>query len=200
MKENYACWVEFAHEAGHGDVNPILVTGVDRTKDFSMMCYANYDDSFECEFKTSAPDPALVWGTWKTSKFVYTNHGPQLCSPPSSQTADLTPSDTGNAADEYNQCVFVRYFTMRSRRLWVPKLKAAAGPHDLGSGDRNSQGSLQGPRYDSDESGSEIASSLLESGGEDSGSATSADSGSDIVVHVPSDVRHLSLSLVVLIP
>ena len=68
VKEHYASWVEFVSVTGHGDnINPVLVTGIDRTRDFAMMSYSNDDDDddLRSEFITSVPgDPsASAWGT-----------------------------------------------------------------------------------------------------------------------------------------
>jgi len=42
VKRHYGSWVAFAHEAGHGDdIRPVLVTGVDVTRDSAMMAYSN---------------------------------------------------------------------------------------------------------------------------------------------------------------
>ena len=147
-KRHYDSWVAFARDAGHGDnIKPVLVTGVDMTQDFAMMAYLNNDDGISSdggslprsEFTTSASIVPSTWGTWRTEGSVHTNCGPQTCYPPSStQTADLTPSDendTETIPDGYNQCVFVRYYTMRKKLLVFPTvIRAAAGPHDLGSG------------------------------------------------------------------
>ena len=142
----------------------------------------------------SGINSASAWGTWKTSRFIYTNDGPQLCRPPSPQTMDVMPSDNGRSAtvlDDYNQCMFVRYFTMHRRRLWVPKIiKAGAGPHNLGSRDRDNEGSPPGRQRDSD-SNSDRGSSALDSGGENCSSASNIDSGSGSLIHNPTIVRYL---------
>ena len=174
-KRHYDSWVAFARDAGHGDdIRPVLITGVDMTRDFAMMAYVNSGVNLVSEFTISVPmvasASASAWGTWHTEGLVHTNCGPQLCRPPSSaQTTDLSPpgnNDTGTVPDEYNQCVFVRYYTMRRRALLFPRvIKAAAGPHDLGPEDRDDEELLQMETiYDSD-SGSDITSSLR--GGED---------------------------------
>ena len=200
MKENHASWVEFACNAGYGNVNPVLVTGVDRTKDFAMMCYSDYSNGLECEFVTSASGvaSASAWGTWKTSKPIHENRGPQLCCPPSTQTTDLTSSNdnhTETDSDQYNQCVFVRYFSMITRKLRVPKvIKAAAGPHDLGTGGHDGEGSPLQAQDDSG-SGSDVSSSSLGGDWDSSmGSVTSVDSESDndTVIHNPTAVGYLS--------
>src|ERR1700753_976599 len=63
-REHYASWVTFARETGHGDINPVLVTDVDGTKDFAMLCYSNDDDDLRCEFTTSIPE-SYAWGSWR---------------------------------------------------------------------------------------------------------------------------------------
>ena len=191
-KENHASWVEFARNAGYDDVNPVLITGVDRTRDFATMCYSDYDDGLECQFKTS---DSGAWGTWETSRPIHQNHGPKLRLPPSPGTAGLLSSsgDGGaeTAPDEYNQCVFIRYISMRSRRLWLPKMKAAAGPHNLSMGGQDGEESPLQAQYDSDPD-SDTSSHLLDSDWDNgTGSMTSFESESDIVVHDPNVVRYL---------
>jgi hypothetical protein len=211
IKKHYASWVEFASTTGHGDnINPVLVTGVDRTKDFAMMsCSNDDDDDLKAGFMTSVPQdsPASAWGTWHTTGFVHTNCGPQLRpSPSSTQTAGSTASGNNNAEpvlDEYNQCVFVRYYTMRKRLgIRIPMIiKAGAGPHDLGSGDREDEGSPKVEVRSPSNSDSDPMSSLCDDdGGNDRSSVTSIESESDIAIHNTTPVRSLSsLSTSVLI-
>ena len=190
-KRHYDSWAAFAHDTGHGDdIKPVLVTGVDMTRDFAMMAYSNNGSSLRSEFTTSVPmvgtASASVWGTWRTEGLVHTNCGPQLCCPPSSaQATGLTPSgnnDTETVPDEYNQCVFIRYYTMR-KRLGIPRvIKAAAGPHDPGRPDLDGERSLLGVQCDSD-LGSDIVSSLFDEGDNDWSSVSSIDSKSDTVIH-----------------
>jgi len=140
-KECYASWTAFARENGHGDdVNPVLVTGVDRTRDFAMMAYSSDNDDLKSEFTTSVSEvtAAFAWGRWYTTGLVFTNCGPQLCCPPA-QTVDLTltsGNDTETTSDQYNQSVFIRCYAIR-KRLGFPKvIKAGAGPRDLDRGGR----------------------------------------------------------------
>ena len=150
-KRHYDSWVSFARNTQHGsDVKPVLVTGVDMTRDFAMIAYANNSASLLSEFTTSVPlvgsASASVWGTWRTDGLVHTNCGPQVCSPPSpsNTSGTIQAAAAQNDANEYNQCVFIRYYTMRKRALMFPKLmKAAAGPHDLGPGDNYDEASPQ---------------------------------------------------------
>ena len=148
-KRHYDSWVTFARNARHGnDIKPVLVTGVDMTRDFAMIAYSNNSAKLSSEFSTSVPllasASASAWGTWHTQGLVHTNCGPQLCSPPPSPDAlDLYSSGSiqiDATPNEYNQCVFIRYYTMRKRALMFPKLiKAGAGPHDLGSGNNHDE-------------------------------------------------------------
>ena len=198
-KRHYDSWVAFARTAGHGgDIKPVLVTGVDVTRDFAMMAYSNNGDSLRSEFTTSAPmvTSNSVWGTWRTEGLVHTNCGPQLCRPPSStRTADQTPPgdhDTEAVLEEYNQCVFVRYYTMRKRALFPTVMKAAAGPHDLGRGAHDDEESTAEAQPDSDSS-SDIVSDPLDDD-EDDGrdSVISIDSEPDVVIHNTAAVRSSS--------
>ena len=187
-EENHTSWVEFARNAGRGDVKPVLVTGVDRTKDFAMMCYSNYDDGLECEFRTSSSAP---WGAWKTPRPIYQHHGPQLCHPSSTPALDSMSSDNSDAetdSDEYNQCIFVRFTGMRARRSWIPRImKAAAGPHDPGTRGHDGEGSPPQAQSDPD-SGSDT--SLDGDWGNEMGSDTSVDSGADAFIDNPTMARY----------
>ena len=196
IKEHYASWVEFASVTGHGDINPILVTGVDRTGDFAMMSYDDDDGDLRSEFTTSVPgDPsASAWGTWYITGFIHTNCGPQLrFSPSSIQTMVSVASgsnDTGHVSDEYDQCVFVRYYTMR-KRLGIPKIiKAGAGPHDPGSGDRKDGGSPAVEAQSPSNSSSDILSSFCDDDGDnDRSSVTSIESEPETIIHTTTAVR-----------
>ena len=199
-KNNYASWVEFARNDGHGDVNPILVTGVDRTKDFAMMCYSGYRSLLECSFKTSASSTtsASPWGRWETARPIYENHGPQQCRPPSTQAIDLTPSGSSREvtdSDENNQCVFVRYFIMLPRVRWLPRvIRAAAGPHNLSPGGYDGEGSPLRAQEDPGPSSDISTGSLDDDQDGDMSSVTSTDSASSTVIHNPTTVRYLSPS------
>lgn len=164
------------------------------------MCYSDYDHGLECQFKTLAPGiaPTSAWGAWETTRPIYENLGPQLCRPPTTQNMDLTLSSgnpAGTVSDEFNQCVFIRYFRMITRKLRAPKIiKAAAGPHDLGTGGHDGEEWPLQAQYDSG-SGSDIASSpLVGNWLNDAGSVTSVESEPDIVIHNPTTVRCLSSS------
>jgi len=198
-KEHYDSWVAFARECGHPtDIRPVLVTGVDLTRDFAMMSYSNDgDDPVMAEFTISIPGPGVTspWGTWRKPGAVYTNCGPQSRRPPSIiQIVDLEPPGNGHAEtspDVYRQCVFVRYYTVR-KRLGIPRIiKAAAGPHDPGPGNRDNKGSPFEAQSSSDSSSDTVLSPFNDDGDDDRSSVASIDSESDIVIHNTTAVRSL---------
>ena len=198
-KRHYDSWVTFARDTGHGDdIKPALVTGADMTRDFAMMAYSNDSANITSEFTAAVPTvgsaSASAWGKWRTEGLVHTNCGPQLCSPPSlTQSTSLTLSDssgTDTLLDEYNQCVFVRYYTMRKRAGVFPTvIRAAAGPHDLGPGGRDDE---ELPEVEArSSSDSDTTFSPQDVGGDDDrSSATRIDSESDIIVHNTTFVRY----------
>ena len=148
-KRYYESWVAFARDKKYGkNVNPILVSGFDMAKDFEMVAYL--DDSSSAKGALYIDVPAVVsasaslWDTRRIRCSPHTNKGPQRGAPlPSFRTIGFPSSQSvkaGSIPREFNQCVFVRYYTMRSRKrlpMFPKKMKAAAGPHDLGPGDNS---------------------------------------------------------------
>jgi hypothetical protein len=108
-------WVDFSRDRGHGrDIHPILVTGVDLTREFATAAYSDNHAGMECEFSaavtTVASASTSVWGSWRAGESVHTNCGPRPArsiqgNHGSSKGSVLEPA----LPDEYNQCVFIRY-------------------------------------------------------------------------------------------
>ena len=148
IKKHYNSWVDFARENGHdSNPKPVLVTGVDLTRDFAMAAYSNNSVRMECEFSAAVPAVASaslsLWGGWRAEGLVHTNCGPP---PPVVKTASSSdPNDhatpVSTIPSEYNQCVFIRYYTMRRRGPVLKIIKAGAGPHDLGDRDSGNDSS-----------------------------------------------------------
>jgi hypothetical protein len=144
IKQHYESWVEFAREHDHPeDVRPILVTGVSLTQDFATVAYSDNKTRVECEFSAALPAVAStsvsVWGSWHTSGLVHTNCGPY----PTRRThsSSESPAPESEIPDEYTQCVFICYYTIR-KRLFIPTvLKAGAGPHQLPKGNHGNDDS-----------------------------------------------------------
>lgn len=148
-ERHYESWVAFAHHKQYGrDIQPILVSGVDMTRDFAMVAYSNANTSPGFNSIVAVPmfasAPTTFRGTWRTRCSPHTNHGPQQRDPPLREGAIyLSPlqwEDQGNVTSGFNQCVFIRYYTMRIRKRMAiffkaRPIRAGAGPHDLGPGD-----------------------------------------------------------------
>lgn len=134
IKQHYDSWVDFARELGHGEnIRPVLVTGVDLTREFATVAYSDNHTRMECEFSAGVPAVASasmsVWGSWRTQGLVHTNCGPRPFPTRGNRIANESHTLESMIPDEYNQCVFVRYYTIR-RRFFIPMvLKAGAGPH-----------------------------------------------------------------------
>lgn len=128
-KRHYKSWVELARRGEDSqDVQPVLVSGFDVTKDFAMVSYLSHSGGASLQSGCSIPKPMFdpenppFRGAWR---FIQT---------PYFQNAE-------GASAEFDQCVFIRYFTMRFKPLLkIPKvIRAGAGPHDLGSGDNKGE-------------------------------------------------------------
>jgi len=135
-KKHHKSWVEFAREQDHGEnIRPVLVTGVDLTREFATIAYSDNQTHMECEFSVGVPAVAStsvsVWGSWRTQGLVHTNCGPYPSQIP--ENLNLTDSSASESAipDEYNHCVFVRYYTLIKLGFIPLILKAGAGPHQL---------------------------------------------------------------------
>jgi len=139
IKRHYTSWVDFAREHGHGEnIRPVLVTGVDLTREFATVAYTDNHTRIECEFSAAVPSVASaslsVWGSWHTQGLVHTNCGPHPFHTQGSRSSNDSPTLGSVIPDEYDQCVFVRYYTIR-RRVFIPTIiKAGAGPHQLPKG------------------------------------------------------------------
>ena len=158
-----------------------------------MMAYLKNGGSISSEFTTAVPGVASAsvsaWGRWRTEGLVHTNCGPHIrYPPPLTRNTDPTPSGddyTETNLDDYNQCVFLRYYTMR-KRAWVfpTVIKAAVGSHDLGPGDR---GNGESPEVEVQSDPGSVPDTPYnpcdEDGDYDMSSVSSINSGSPIVVH-----------------
>ena len=139
IKQHYDSWVDFGREHGHGEtLRPVLVTGVDLTREFATVAYSDNHTRMECEFSVGIPAAASgsvsMWGSWSTPGLVHTNCGPHPSRTRVNRSSAEGPTLESEIPDEYDQCVFIRYYTIR-RRIFIPTvLKAGARPHQLPEG------------------------------------------------------------------
>ena len=115
-KCHYNSWVEFARHKQCGDkIHPILVSGFDMTRDFSMVVYSNEDaltPHSAIPIQMFRSTPPTFKGTWRASFPVDTNEGLQ-------RRSSLGGLSGASFRHRPNQCVFIRYYTMRWRK-WFP--------------------------------------------------------------------------------
>ena len=138
-KRHYKSWDKFARDKKYGEnLQPVLVSGFDMTKDFAMVAYSNNSTSVQAGATISTPMFGSVsmsaWGVWHTKCTPFVKHGPQQLEPRSRIHSAFGAAKRRFAKS--NQCVFVRYYTMRLELGMVPRvIRAGAGPHDLGPGE-----------------------------------------------------------------
>ena len=109
-----------------------------------MVAYSNVSASLESDLTIGVPmaasTSAALWGTWRTRHSPHTNYGPQESfPPPPEQTIDFSSlqlAEMSRIPSGFNQCIFIRYYTMRVKLRPSPKaIRAGAGPYDLSPGD-----------------------------------------------------------------
>jgi hypothetical protein len=193
IKKHYQSWVDFSRERGHGrDIRPVLVTGVDLTREYAAVAYSDNRARMECKFSVPAiaSTSASVWGSWHTEGLVHASCGPYLVhTTQGNRRARENPALESAVSDGSNQCVFIRYYTLR-RRMFIPMvIKAGAGPHQLPKSD---------PRDDNTGEG-ELQPSSDDESTEDDYQETGSHTGAfDEVIHNVPPVRpecHLPLPL-----
>ena len=146
-KRHYESWVTFARKKKYGNnIQPVLVSGFDMTRDFAMVAYSHKGPPLKTYSTINVPvpasTPATPWGTFRARCRPHTNSGPQVCNPGQQGGGGASlPSQSMERGNAPNQCVFVRYYTMRKRMKLFPEvIRAGAGPHDLGPGDNAADG------------------------------------------------------------
>ena len=119
-KRHYKSWVAFARQKDYGDdVQPVLVSGFDMTRDFAMVAYSYEDTPIKPGMTIPAPTRFVSspsFGvTWLARYTPYTNYGPQESILPlpgkGMDTSSLQSAQSGEIPSEFNQCVFIRYYT-----------------------------------------------------------------------------------------
>ena len=150
IKKHYQSWVDFSLEQGHGrNIKPILVTGVDLTRDFATVAYSDNQTRLRCEFSVAVPAvasaSASLWGSWDTGGLVHTNCGPHLVATRGDRGSSESSALQAETTDEYDQCVFIRYYTIRTRFFIPTVIKAGAGQHQLPKSDRTGDNAGEDP-------------------------------------------------------
>ncbi|KAF9779856.1 hypothetical protein BJ322DRAFT_346711 [Thelephora terrestris] len=187
-KRHYDSWVALGHDKGYSeDVRPVLVTGFDVTRDFEMVAYSDEDTTVRADVVTDDSGVAVSHSfTERTRSSPHIQKGPWGQAPLPRDRVVEFPSKSTNDADipeDFNRCVFVRYYTMRKSPERARRMsRAGQGPRDLGADE-------DGPLVDPDSPG-QLDDEIGEDGEEDSDKYGSDNEDYDLgcVVHnVPSD-------------
>ncbi|KZT25674.1 hypothetical protein NEOLEDRAFT_1064514 [Neolentinus lepideus HHB14362 ss-1] len=141
---NYESWLTFAHRLKRGvsldDI--ILVTGRDVTSDWAMAVFSQGETKGKADL---GADTSLGFSAtfgmefgWKTEGIVHSHSGPLPVEPPSPHSKGKARAPVSRQNKDWDQCVFLRGYCLRRRNFLAPRhLKAAAGPSDVGPGDRD---------------------------------------------------------------
>ena len=155
MVENYRSWLHFAQTTLRRDVqlqDMIFVTGCDLTTEWATVAFLG-EQTVEAfaRFHVDVPVAGAlgmsssIWGSWMSAMSTMT---PARCGPSQMSSTPFTttqPEDhvlrnslEGTGAPipprrvEFDQCVFLRGFRVKEYTRFLPRLKAAAEPEDLG--------------------------------------------------------------------
>ena len=146
IRKHHESWLEFAKRHGHKVClqDLMLVYGCHMTVDFAMFAFSDVVGEAQMALEASFPGIASVTvaiaqnDVQRVSPAV--NRGPwnQISSSSAGvSVVDGTPA-MDNPSDNFKQCVLLKRY--RIEKKWAgygPKvIKASAGPHDLGSGNR----------------------------------------------------------------
>ena len=105
ISNNYQSWTRFAHDTAQlpRDAQLILVSGFDVTRDFSMVSYLHRPRRYPFPIGIPARRQ-MFFSTWSHFRggWSYTRQ----------------PYFNGGTSHRFNQCVFIRYFTMRHRSFF----------------------------------------------------------------------------------
>ena len=114
-KRHYESWVVFACSSGYGDdVQPVLVSGFDMTREFAMIAYSFERASPEFYSTTTFPvslPGSVQWGECCAPNPPHINCGPLH----PAQAIDTLPSQLAEEEtipSSFNQCIFIRYYSM----------------------------------------------------------------------------------------
>lgn len=147
--ENYANWFQFVRTVAPSLelCEMVFVTGYDLASDWATASVTRRNDNVSLRFKVGDPQTlsagTSLWGSWQCSANVPVRSGPSA-----TQKAEHIQD-----GPEKSQCIFFRGFRIDDRFLF-PRLRAAAGPHNLEKGDDDSEGSVS-PSMSADDSGTD---------------------------------------------
>jgi hypothetical protein len=164
IKKHYDSWLEYARDPsqGFGEINPILVSGIDSARDWAMFTYSTSHNHVSTELTIDVPAVASTWASFSATSLscsgMKTNWGPEIAEleAPSGTTSSIEESDIRAANSAYpssevsrytmhhhhgNRITFIRGWRMKKRSYWIPTvIRAEAEPRDLERKDDSDSG------------------------------------------------------------
>jgi hypothetical protein len=137
MVKHYPAWVTHAREelgCDVGEEDIIHVTGVDLTKQWATATFMDRTSEVgvQASFNVSEfiSGGLRYWGSWITQPRVSTHCGPVAPAHQREAEENLNPGVgvkiPAEAPSDYNQCIFIRGFRVRSRTSFMNKIETAA--------------------------------------------------------------------------
>lgn len=153
IKKHHASWVDYARDQGFGEVDPILVSGIDSARDWAMFTYSTRGHHVSTQITLDVPAVASTWAGFATTSMacsgMETNWGPEPEEPerlledsptldePSERTNHhIYPSSVISRHTAHHhrgdRITFIRGWRMKNRPYWFPSvIKAGAEPPEL---------------------------------------------------------------------
>lgn len=135
IKQHYNTWLDYAQNLGLGEVDLILLSGVDLSRDYAMLTYTSGDYQFSAELTAEIPAVASAWtNIWTTHTDTGPTHfnwGPDLQNTDRLLLPSLSISDSPvtRFQPRDTHITFLRGWRMKRRVALIPtKLEAAVAP------------------------------------------------------------------------
>ncbi|KAI0749240.1 hypothetical protein C8Q80DRAFT_1218489 [Daedaleopsis nitida] len=139
MLEHFSRWYEFANSTlgiGLQDKEILFVSGFIKTADWAEAAFHSKGTSGELSITGGFQPIAPVSAGFSVSMLrcespaLFYRSGPTRALAPATTSSSSSQNGPASTTETFDQCVFLHYYKMKSRRLW-PTIRAAAEPQDL---------------------------------------------------------------------
>lgn len=151
LKQNHTNWFQFVRTVSPNlDLREmVFVTGYDLASDWATASVTRRNENVRLRFKVGDPQTlsagTSLWGSWQCFANVPVRSGPSA----------LQRSEHMEVGREKNQCIFFRGFRIDAKFM-IPRLRAAAGPHNPGAGDNEPEDPVLPMKRNEDDAGEEL--------------------------------------------
>ena len=125
--------MDYARDLGYGEVNPILISGIDSVRDFAMFVYATGENQVSMTLTADIPPItstwANVWAGWSTNGTVHYNWGPTEDDLQRTTVTETSEAVALTSRSLNTHVSFIRGWRMKRRvKLFPTVIKAGAEP------------------------------------------------------------------------